>query len=52
MHKKAQYIDGKLVDKDGREVEEVIITDLNPPPPPVIEDTEEEHPKRKNITIS
>lgn len=52
MHKRAQYIDGKLIGEDGKEVK----PNLNPPPPPPEEeeddDDDDEHPKRKNISIS
>ena len=51
MHRKAQYIDGKLIGVDGKEVKKPPL----PPPPPVVEIVEEEEvdpPKRKNISIS
>jgi len=54
MHKKAQYIDGKLIGEDGKEIKRA---KLPPPPPLDIETLQpppviEEHPKRKNISIS
>lgn len=48
MHKKAQYVDGKLIDRKGQIVDS--ITTLKPPPPPVV--VEGIKVKRKNISIS
>lgn len=63
MHKKAQYIDGKLIEEDGKEINEVKKPPLHlKPPTPVFildeddeeeeEEDENEHPRRKNISIS
>ena len=57
MHSKAQYVDGKLIGEDGKEINKTIKPPLPPPPPPVVvveeeEVEEEENPKRKNISIS
>lgn len=52
MHSKAQYVDGKLIGEDGKEINAVKKPPLPPPPPPVVIVEEEEPPKRKNISIS
>lgn len=61
MHKRAQYIDGKLIGEDGKEINGKLKPPPPPPPPPIEEDDDEEdeeeedeenHPKRKNISIS
>ena len=53
MHSKAQYIDGKLIGEDGKEVNVEKKPPLPPPPPPVeIVEEEADPPKRKNISIS
>lgn len=47
MHKKAQYVDGKLIDDKGQFVDNK--PKLNPPPPITVEEIK---PKRKNISIT